>query len=130
MPPLGPIVTIERVSYWDKHFDDLMERAVKRMYILRVCKRNGYSVSDLDYLFISKGKNVTNLIAFPNISTNFNDPSSLQLSVSERAMKSDASTTFRPVICAKGHATVIFVWHDSKKRHHADPRFHDKTAAA
>ena len=36
--------------YWDKHFDDLMERAVKRMYILRVCKRNGYSVSDLDYL--------------------------------------------------------------------------------
>ena len=36
---------------WEKHFDDLMERAVKRMYILRVCKRNGYSVSDLDYLF-------------------------------------------------------------------------------
>ena len=36
---------------WDKHFDDLMERAVKRVYILRVCKRNGYSVSDLDYLF-------------------------------------------------------------------------------
>ena len=28
-----------------------MERAVKRMHILRVCKRNGYSVSDLDYLF-------------------------------------------------------------------------------
>ena len=50
MPPPGPIVAIERVSYWDKHFDDLMERAVKRMYILRVCKRNGYSVSDLDYL--------------------------------------------------------------------------------
>ena len=60
-----PIVTIERVSYlkllgvtfqdsptnWYEHFDDLMERAVKRMYILRVCKRNGYSVSDLDYLF-------------------------------------------------------------------------------
>ena len=36
---------------WDKHFDDLMERALKRMHILRVCKRNGYSVSDLDYLF-------------------------------------------------------------------------------
>ena len=36
---------------WDKHFDELMERAVKRMHILRVCKRNGYSVSDLDYLF-------------------------------------------------------------------------------
>ena len=65
MPPPEPIDTIERVSYlkllgvtfqdsptnWDKHFDDLMERAVKRMHILRVCKRNGYSVSDLDYLF-------------------------------------------------------------------------------
>ena len=28
-----------------------MERAVKRIYILRVCKRNGYSLSNLDYLF-------------------------------------------------------------------------------
>ena len=36
---------------WDKHFDDLMERALKRMHILRVCKRNGHSVSDLDDLF-------------------------------------------------------------------------------
>ena len=67
LPPPEPIVTIERVSYlkllgvtfqdsptnWDKHFDELMERAVKRMHILRVCKRNGYSVSDLDYLFNS-----------------------------------------------------------------------------
>ena len=35
------------------HFDDLMERALKRMLILRVCKRNGCSVSDLDYLFNS-----------------------------------------------------------------------------
>ena len=65
LPPPEPIPTIERVSYlkllgvtfrdsptnWNKHFDDLMERAVKRMHILRVCKRNGYSVSDLDYLF-------------------------------------------------------------------------------
>ena len=34
---------------WDKHFDDLMERALKRMHILRVCKRNGYCVPDLDY---------------------------------------------------------------------------------
>ena len=54
LPP-KPIVTIERVSYlkllgvtfqdsptkWDKHFDDSMERALKRMHILRVCKRNG-----------------------------------------------------------------------------------------
>ena len=53
MPPPGPIVTIERVSYWEKHFDDLMERAVKRIYILRVCKRNGYSASALDYLNLS-----------------------------------------------------------------------------
>ena len=65
MPPPEPIFTIERVSYlkllgvtfqdsptdWDKHFDDLMEGAVKRMYILRVCERTGYSVSDLDYVF-------------------------------------------------------------------------------
>ena len=28
-------------------------RAIKRMHILRVCKRNVYSVSDLDYLFNS-----------------------------------------------------------------------------
>ena len=28
-----------------------MEGALKRMHILRVCKRNGHSVSDLDYLF-------------------------------------------------------------------------------
>ena len=55
LPPPEPIVTIKRVSYlkllgatfqdsptnWDKHFDDLMERALKRMHILRVCKRNG-----------------------------------------------------------------------------------------
>lgn len=66
LPPPEPIVTIiEHVSYlkllrvtfhdsptkWDKHFDSLMERALKRMHILRVCKRNGSSVSDLDYLF-------------------------------------------------------------------------------
>ena len=65
LAPPEPIVTIERVSYlkllgvtfqdsptnWDKHFDDLMERAVKRMHIIRVCKRKGYSVCDLDYLF-------------------------------------------------------------------------------
>ena len=65
MPPPEQIVTIKRVSYlkllrvtfqysptnWDKHFDDLIEKALKRMHILRVCKRNGCSVSDLDYLF-------------------------------------------------------------------------------
>ena len=65
LPPPEPIVTIKRVSClkllgvtfqdsptnWDKHFDDLMERAVKRMHILRMCKRNGSSASDLDDLF-------------------------------------------------------------------------------
>ena len=49
LPSLEPIVTI-------KHFrivlptgistDDLMERALKRMHILRLCKSSGYSVSD------------------------------------------------------------------------------------
>ena len=65
LPPPEPIVTIKRVSFfnllgvtfqdsstnWDKHFDDLMERALKLMHIFRVCIRNGYSVRDLDYLF-------------------------------------------------------------------------------
>ena len=65
LPP-KPIVTIECVSClklllgvafqesptnWDKQFDDSMERDLKRMHIVRTCKRNGYSVSDLDYLF-------------------------------------------------------------------------------
>ena len=64
LPPPEKIVTIKRVSFfnvlgvtfqdsptnWDKHFDDLMERALKRMHIFRVCIRNGYSVRDLDYL--------------------------------------------------------------------------------
>ena len=67
LPPPEPIVTIKRVSYlkllgvtfqdsptnWDKHFDDLMERAVKRMHILRMCKRNGSSAFDLDDLLIA-----------------------------------------------------------------------------
>jgi len=76
-----------------------------------------------------KGKNVTTLKVFPNISTNFNDPSFLQLSVNGKAMKSDSIITFRLVIHAKGHATVIFVWHVSKKLHHAQPRFHAKMPA-
>ena len=58
LPPPETIVTIKRVSFfnvlgvtfqdsrtnWDKHFDDLMERALKRMHIFRACIRNGYSV--------------------------------------------------------------------------------------
>ena len=64
LPP-EPIVTFKRVSYlkvlvatfqnsptnWDKSFGDLKERVLKRMHILRVYKRNGYNVCDLDYLF-------------------------------------------------------------------------------
>ena len=38
---------------WNKHFDDLMDRALKRMHILRVCKNNCYSIFDLHYLFKS-----------------------------------------------------------------------------
>ena len=63
----GEIVDIKRVPYlkligvtfqdsptnWNKHFDDLMDRALKRMHILRVCKNNGYSISDLHYLLNS-----------------------------------------------------------------------------
>ena len=67
LPSPDEIVDIKRVSYlklfgvtfqdspinWNKHFDDLMDRALKRMLILRVCKNNGYSISDLHYLFNS-----------------------------------------------------------------------------
>ena len=65
-PPLDEILHIRRVMYlkllgvtfqdtptnWDKHFDDLMERALKRMHIPRVCK-NGYSIFDLHYPSLS-----------------------------------------------------------------------------
>ena len=51
IPPPG-VTFQDSPTNWDKHFDDLMKRALKRMHILRVCRRNGYSVSDLDYLFI------------------------------------------------------------------------------
>ena len=40
----------DSLTNWDKHFDDLMERALERMHIFRVCIRNGYSVRDFDYL--------------------------------------------------------------------------------
>lgn len=63
MTPSEPIVTIKSMLYlgllgvtvrdsptnWNKLFADSMEKALKRMHILRVCKRNGYSLSDLDY---------------------------------------------------------------------------------
>ena len=44
---------------WDKHFDELMDRAVNsskiHMHILRVCESNGYSIFDLPYLFKNFG---------------------------------------------------------------------------
>ena len=67
LPSPDEIVDIKRVLYlkllgvtyqdsptnWNKHFDDLMDRALKHMHILRLCKNNGYSISDLHYLFNS-----------------------------------------------------------------------------
>ena len=70
LPSPDEIVDIKRVSYlkllgltfqdsptmqcnWNKHFVDLMDRALKRMHILRVCKNNGHSIFDLQYLFNS-----------------------------------------------------------------------------
>ena len=60
LPPPEPIVTIKRVSYlkllrvtfqdsptnWDKHFDDLMERALKRMYWSLEC------VKEMDIVYL------------------------------------------------------------------------------
>ena len=65
LPSPDEIFDIKRVSYlkllgvtsqdsptnWDKHFDDLMDRALKRVHIVRVCKNNGCSIFDLHYLF-------------------------------------------------------------------------------
>lgn len=38
---------------WDLHFDTLLGKAGKRMYILRVCKKYGYNGDILHYLFHS-----------------------------------------------------------------------------
>ena len=41
------------INNWDDQFDNLMSKASKtvRLYILRECKADGYSVQDLHYLF-------------------------------------------------------------------------------
>ena len=38
---------------WDQQFDDLLSKAGWRMHILRVCKKYGYSLDYLHYLFHS-----------------------------------------------------------------------------
>ena len=67
LPSPDEIFDIKRVSYlrllgmtfqdsptnWDNNFDHLIDRALKCMHILRVCKNNGYSIFDLHYLFNS-----------------------------------------------------------------------------
>ena len=35
---------------WDFHLDTLLSKAGKRMYILRICKKFGYSRENLHYL--------------------------------------------------------------------------------
>ena len=45
-------VTMEDIpGKWDKHFEEMMKQASRRMYILRVCKHYGLSTHQLDLLF-------------------------------------------------------------------------------
>ena len=45
-------VTMEEIpGKWDRHFEEMMNKASKRMYILRVCKHNGLTTEQLDLLF-------------------------------------------------------------------------------
>jgi hypothetical protein len=43
----------EMPGKWDKHFEEMMKKASRRMYILRVCKHYGLSTHQLDLLFNS-----------------------------------------------------------------------------
>ena len=38
---------------WDRHFEEMMNKASKRLYILRVCKHYGLTTEQLDLLFNS-----------------------------------------------------------------------------
>ena len=38
---------------WDLHFEELINKAISRMHIMRVCKYYGLSVKQLDLLFNS-----------------------------------------------------------------------------
>ena len=60
--PLPGIVQVDNIKLlgvtfhhspnnWDSHFDTLLSKAGKRMYILRICKKFGYSRENLHYLF-------------------------------------------------------------------------------
>jgi hypothetical protein len=47
-------VTMEDIpGKWDKHFEEMMKKASRRMYILSVCKHYGLSTHQLDLLFKS-----------------------------------------------------------------------------
>ena len=47
-------VTMEEIpGKWDKHFEEMMNKASKRMYILSVCKHYGLTTHQLDHLFKS-----------------------------------------------------------------------------
>ena len=47
-------VTMEEIpGKWDKHFEEMMKKASRRMYFLRVCKHYGLSTHQLDLLFNS-----------------------------------------------------------------------------
>ena len=47
-------VTMEEVpGKWDRHFEEMMNKASKRMCILRVCKHYGLTTEQLDLLFNS-----------------------------------------------------------------------------
>ena len=47
-------VTMEEIpGKWDRHFEEMMNKASKRMYILRVCKYYGLTTHQLDHLFKS-----------------------------------------------------------------------------
>ena len=47
-------VTMEEIpGKWDRHFEEMMNKASKRMYILRVCKHYGLTTHQLDHLFNS-----------------------------------------------------------------------------
>ena len=63
-PPLPGIDQVDHIKLlgvhfhqcpnnWDLQFDNLLNKAGKRMYILRVCKKYGYSTDCLHYLFHS-----------------------------------------------------------------------------
>ena len=46
-------VTMEEIpGKWDRHFEEMMNKASKRMYSLRVCKHYGLTTHQLDHLFL------------------------------------------------------------------------------